>query len=89
MCSFDGLSLFELLDVELTRCQVHLLTAEVLNSETYPAELDCIELLDFVVKFALRVLEGADHEPESIDGLFLSSRVSMLDIETLCNDEDS
>ena len=66
-----------------------MLTAEVLNSETHPAKLDCIEFLDFVVKFTLRVLEGSDHEPEAIYGLFFSVRVSVLDIETLCNDEGS
>jgi hypothetical protein len=57
LSSFDSLSLFELLDIKLTGCQVHLLAAEVLYSETHPAKLDCIEFLNLVVKFTLWVLK--------------------------------
>ena len=80
---FDSLCLLQLLIVELARCQVHLFASEVFDAEAYAAQLDRIELLDLVIKLALWVLEGANYEPESINGLFLSARVTVLDIESL------
>ena len=40
--------------------QVHLLAPEVFNSESDSTKLDCIELLDLVVKLAFWVLKGSD-----------------------------
>ena len=68
--SLDCLGLLELLNKELLGCEIHLLAAEVLDSETHPAELDGVELLDFVVELAFRVLQRPYHEPEPVDGLF-------------------
>lgn len=51
----NDVGLLQLLLEEFSRRQVHLLTAEVLYSESDTAQLDCIELLDLVVKLALGV----------------------------------
>lgn len=56
-CGFDGLCLFELLLEELLRCEVHLLTTEVFDSEAHPAKLYGVELLNLVVKLAFWVLQ--------------------------------
>lgn len=68
--SLDCLGLLELLDKEFLGRKVHLLAAEVLDAETHPAELDGVELLDFVVELAFRVLQRPYHEPEPVYGLF-------------------
>ena len=52
----DRLGFLDLLVIELTLGQVHLLASEVFDSEAYSTKFDGIKLLNFVVKFALRVL---------------------------------
>ena len=61
------LCLLELLVVELARRQVHLLAPEVFDTEAHSSQLNSVEFLDLVVKFALGVLQGADHEPQSVN----------------------
>ena len=46
---------------------MHLLAAEVLNSEPYATQLDSVELVDFVVELALRVLQRPHHEPQPVN----------------------
>lgn len=53
--------------MQLLGCQVHLLAAEVLHSEADAAELDGVELLYFVVKLALGVLERPHDEPKPVN----------------------
>ena len=78
------LCLLELLVVELARRQVHLLAPEVFDTEAHSSQLNSVEFLDLVVKFALRVLQRTHNKPKSVDGLFLGVRVPVLDVKALC-----
>ena len=53
------MSFLDFLIVEFTLGQVHLLASEVFDSEAHSSELNGVELLNLVVKFALGVLERA------------------------------
>ena len=64
---FNRLGFLYLLIIQLALSQIHLLAPEVFHSEPHPAQLYRIELLDFVVKFALWVFERADDQPQSVD----------------------
>ena len=58
---FDLHGLLQLLIVELVLGHLLLVASVVLNSEPDPSQLNGVELLNFVVVFAVFVLEGPSH----------------------------
>ena len=50
------MSFLDFLIIEFTLGQVHLLASEVFDSEAHSSKLNGVELLNFIVKFAFRVL---------------------------------
>ena len=73
----------DLLVEELPFRQVHLLAPEIFDPEAHSAELNGIELLDFVVEFAFRILQRAHNEPKPVDRLLLRVWISVLNVEAL------
>lgn len=81
--SLYGYSLLELLIVEFFRCQIHLFTTEVFDSEAHTTQFDGVKLLNLVIKFAFRVLERAHYKPKTVDRFFFSISISMFNIKSL------
>jgi len=75
------------LQVQLIWCEVHLFTTEVFDSEAHTAKLDGVKLFDFVIKFAILVLERSHNEPETVNGLLFGKLIrvfhSMLNVKTI------
>ena len=61
LCTFDLHSLFQLLVVKLLLGHLLLVATEVLNSESDSSEFDCVELLNFVVVFAVFIFKGSGY----------------------------
>ena len=81
--SFHCLRFFKLLGIQLFGGQVHLLTPEIFNPKPHSAQLNCVELLDFVVKLSLRIFQTAHYQPKTIDRFFVEGVVSVVNIEPL------
>lgn len=81
--SLNSDGFLKLLFVELFSCKVHILTSEVFYSETNSAQLNCVELSNFVVIFAFRILQAAYHEPQPIDRLIIQFAVTVIYEESL------
>ena len=65
--SFDLLSLFKFLIIELSFTHHDLVTFEVLDSEPYSTQFDGVKFLNFVVIFSSFILKRASNKPKSID----------------------
>ena len=61
LCRFNCLRFLQLLVEELLWSEVHLLAAEVLDSESHSSKLDGVELLYLVVELAFWVLERSNY----------------------------
>jgi len=83
VCSFDCLCFFKLLGIQLFGGQVHLLTPEIFNPKPHSAQLNCVELLNFVVELPLRIFQTAHYQPKTIDRFFVEGIVSVVNIEPL------
>ena len=70
--------------MQLLGREVHLFAAEVFDAEADATQLDGVELLHLVVKFAVGILEGAHHEPEAIDALLVEVVFAVVNVETVC-----
>lgn len=55
-----------------------MLTVEILDAEADSAQLNGVKLLDFVVKFALGILEGAHDKPESVNRFFVEGVIPVV-----------
>ena len=50
---------------------MNVVASEILHSESYTSKLDGIKFFNFIVVFAILVLEGASDEPETVHRLLL------------------
>ena len=65
--------LSQFLLVKLVFRHVDVVASEILHSESDSSQLDGVELFNFVVVFAVLVLQGSGNEPESINRFFFLS----------------